>query len=436
MGILRKFGQMIIDKAQEELNKPSEDDPQQPQKPSTASHSASHGAPSFPSAQPYGPTSYNNLSSQFNNLNIGAASGASPPAYAYSNNSSYGNPAYSPPPASLPSVLTPGNSADLKYGGQPSQNVDYLPPLKNPLPRPPQFSNIPIPEPWDPYQISYGGNTPQPDNLMPFMGAPAGYPYPYPGPQSAASSPGPAMPSPASAPGYGRASSQPPPSTSPQPATADALTQCAGVTKKGVRCTRKVKSPPALGFINPEDEIPRYCHQHSKELLEVTGFYSTKGWVEFDDWIPKYLDPDTQTILRAEMEKPISTADVPGYIYCYELRDTAHEEIVHLKVGRAVNLVKRIDEWTKSCESKEPILRGWYPGPDTEEAGRVSMMKGVVTNGRKGANCHRLERLIHLELADLVINKPYLIDGFSQGQVKGTGAAPSQRKTKDRKSVV
>ncbi|KAG8973063.1 hypothetical protein FRB90_010025 [Tulasnella sp. 427] len=129
------------------------------------------------------------------------------------------------------------------------------------------------------------------------------------------------------------------------------------------------------------------------------------------------------------MEKPISTADVPGYIYCYELRDTEHEEVVHLKVGRAVNLVKRIDEWTKSCESKEPILRGWYPGPDTEEAGRVSMMKGVVTAGKKGANCHRLERLIHLELADLVINKPYLTDAFAQGQVKGTGAAPSERKT-------
>ncbi|KAG8893325.1 hypothetical protein FRC01_013668, partial [Tulasnella sp. 417] len=389
MGLFRKVGQMILDKAQEELNK-SDGDPQQPQKPQ---HDAPPGAPSFPSAQPYGPTSYDNLSSQFNNLNIGPNSGASTPAYAYgnnssyaySNNSSYGNPSSSPPPASL----TPGNSADLRYGGQPSQNVDYLPPLKNPLPRPPQLS--PMPEPWDPYQRYYGSNTPQGDNLMPPMGAPAGYPYPYPGPQSAASSPGPAMPSPAGTPGFGRASSQPPPSTSPQPATADGLTQCSGVTKKGIRCTRKVKSPPALGWINPEDGIPRYCHQHSKELLEVTGFYGTKGWVEFDDWIPKYLDPDTQTILRAEMEKPISTADVPGYIYCYELRDTEHEEIVHLKVGRAVNLVKRIDEWTKSCESKEPILRGWYPGPDTEEAGRVSMMKGVVTAGRKGANCHRLE---------------------------------------------
>lgn len=30
----------------------------------------------------------------------------------------------------------------------------------------------------------------------------------------------------------------------------------------------------------------------------------------------------------------------------------------------------------------------------------------------------------------MVINKPYLTDGFSKGQVKGTGAAPSEHKTK------
>ncbi|KAG8984555.1 hypothetical protein FRB90_005238, partial [Tulasnella sp. 427] len=315
MGFWRKMGQAIVTKAQEELN----DDPQQQaSKPQTPQHqsNAPGGPPSFPSAQPYGGSSYDHLSSQFNNLNIGPASGQSTPAYAYNNNnSSYGascsillvgrayyagsarppvrrcittgNTASSPPAQSLPSVLTPGNSAGLQYGGQPSQNADYLLPLKNPLPRPPQFSNIPIPEPWDPYQRYYGGNTPQGDNLMAPMGppggsAPAGYPYPYSGPQSAASSPGPApaMPSPGP-PGFGRASSQPPPASS-QTALGDGTNQCSGVTKKGIRCTRKVKSPPALGWINPEDEIPRYCHQHSKELLGVSGFYSPKGWVDFD----------------------------------------------------------------------------------------------------------------------------------------------------------
>ncbi|KAG8894878.1 hypothetical protein FRB99_000938, partial [Tulasnella sp. 403] len=94
-------------------------------------------------------------------------------------------------------------------------------------------------------------------------------------------------------------------------------------------------------------------------------------------------------------------------------------------VGRAVNLVKRIDEWTKSCESKEPILRGWYPGPDEGDHNGVSLMKGRVMAGRKGKNCHRLERLIHLELADLVVNTPYLSVNFvhednSQGSKKAS----------------
>lgn len=38
------------------------------------------------------------------------------------------------------------------------------------------------------------------------------------------------------------------------------------------------------------------------------------------DWIPDYLQPDTQVALRVEMEKPRSQADVPGYIYTFEIR--------------------------------------------------------------------------------------------------------------------
>lgn len=79
-------------------------------------------------------------------------------------------------------------------------------------------------------------------------------------------------------------------------------------------------------------------------------------------------------------------------------------------MGRAVNLTKRIDEWGKQCKSKEPVLRGWYPGHvDPDEA---SLLKGRVQAGEKGPYCHRLERLVHLELADLVANKPYLDPKF------------------------
>ena len=38
------------------------------------------------------------------------------------------------------------------------------------------------------------------------------------------------------------------------------------------------------------------------------------------DWIPDYLQQDTQLALRVEMEKPRSSADEPGYIYTFEIR--------------------------------------------------------------------------------------------------------------------
>jgi Meiotically up-regulated gene 113 len=71
--------------------------------------------------------------------------------------------------------------------------------------------------------------------------------------------------------------------------------------------------------------------------------------------------------------------------------------------------VKRIDQWDKQCGSKEPVLRGWWPG--TVEADD-SLMKGRVKAGEKGKWCHRLERLIHLELADLVVSEVYLESNF------------------------
>lgn len=78
---------------------------------------------------------------------------------------------------------------------------------------------------------------------------------------------------------------------------------------------------------------------------EQTGFYS-RGlekdlWLEFSgknqvfifvatssniiffgslEYIPQYLHTDTQAALRVEMEKAPSDSDVPGYIYCFEIR--------------------------------------------------------------------------------------------------------------------
>ncbi len=63
--------------------------------------------------------------------------------------------------------------------------------------------------------------------------------------------------------------------------------QCAGVTKAGKRCTRMVKARPTLESIDSDDSeqgIPRFCHQHAKELMTPSGYYSRKNgeWVKFE----------------------------------------------------------------------------------------------------------------------------------------------------------
>lgn len=101
--------------------------------------------------------------------------------------------------------------------------------------------------------------------------------------------------------------------------------------------------------------------------------------------------------------------------------DPDETEVIHLKVGRANNLNRRMDQWGKQCGSKEQIVRGWWPGGIVHD--EASLMKGTIKAGEKGAWCHRLERLVHLELADLATNTPYLHAGFpGKGKAKATAS--------------
>ncbi|OCH89104.1 hypothetical protein OBBRIDRAFT_713073, partial [Obba rivulosa] len=225
------------------------------------------------------------------------------------------------------------------------------------------------------------------------------------------------------------ASSTPSVATSPAP---DAV-QCSGIKQDGTRCLRKVKVGPALTRLNPDIELDRFCHQHAKQFLEPTGTYledkmtKKKVWIEYGPFIPKYLQLDTQAALREEMRKSRSEADELGYIYTFEIRDPNNTEEIHFKVGRAVKLNKRLDEWSKQCGSKEQVLRGWWPG--TVEMDQNSHMKGRVDPGHPGLWCHRVERLVHLELADLAVNAQYLDPEYPNQKAKpGDGKAKLKRK--------
>ncbi|KIP05987.1 hypothetical protein PHLGIDRAFT_107476 [Phlebiopsis gigantea 11061_1 CR5-6] len=206
---------------------------------------------------------------------------------------------------------------------------------------------------------------------------------------------------------------------------------CSGTTKSGEPCKNTVKRPTALGRVDSDadKDIERYCHLHMKEVLKPSGFQSSVAneWVTYDDWIPAYLQEDTRAALRHEMNKPATSSDRDGYIYTFEIRDNNTPDDVHLKVGRTVNLVKRMDQWAKQCESKEQVLRGFWPGDGSADPS--NLMKGRIKAGNPGKYCYRLERLVHLELADLMQNKPYLESGFpSQNTAPDRNPSPIERR--------
>ncbi|TBU45851.1 hypothetical protein BD309DRAFT_989230 [Dichomitus squalens] len=205
--------------------------------------------------------------------------------------------------------------------------------------------------------------------------------------------------------------------------------QCSGITKADKRCTRMVPVSVPLARLNGED-LPHYCHQHLKAAFSDKKFYSHKDpsvEVYYDAWIPEYLQEDTQDLLREEMRLKHSPADVEGYIYAFEIDDPANPDVFHIKVGRAVKLTKRLAEWDKQCQSKQTHLRGFWPSTPEAEAGNLA--RGRVKVGEPGPYCHRVEKLVHLELADLAVNAPYLDPDFPNmkgGSGTGNGRAATR----------
>jgi hypothetical protein len=90
-----------------------------------------------------------------------------------------------------------------------------------------------------------------------------------------------------------------------------------------------------------------------------------------------------------------------------------------------------MDQWQRQCPSKEHRLRGHWPGgledgpqDGVEEAHDVSVTEGLIVPGPKGPLCHHVERLVHLELADLVVNRQYLDSNFTLARGPNTPSRP------------
>ncbi|KAK2774967.1 hypothetical protein FQN52_004095 [Onygenales sp. PD_12] len=175
---------------------------------------------------------------------------------------------------------------------------------------------------------------------------------------------------------------------------------------------------------------PASSHSHTETLLS---------------WIPSTLSPITTSTLLKELSEPISDADEPGYIYMcwltpatstpapppelasslippsqtngtqnsphrtseimrsagiapkkvHDPQQNAATDTIILKIGRAGNVHRRMNQWKEQCAHNLTLIR-YYPYVPSSPA----VHSGAPIPPRKVPHTHKVERLVHLELAD------------------------------------
>ncbi|KAH7340272.1 hypothetical protein B0J17DRAFT_312381 [Rhizoctonia solani] len=124
---------------------------------------------------------------------------------------------------------------------------------------------------------------------------------------------------------------------------------------------------------------------------------------EICKWIPHYLSSSARSKLQKLMQRGPNEYDEEGYIYAIRVRGRYARNHYHVKVGRTINLNRRLKAWSE-CGFVD--LLGWWPG-NILDKGRERRDPGPM-----GGNHRLLERLIQTELADLACYSWHLTPDF------------------------
>ena len=200
--------------------------------------------------------------------------------------------------------------------------------------------------------------------------------------------------------------------------------------------TPKRSSRPPLSAIPSASTPISHTTSHTQNLLSL---------------IPRTLSPQTTSALLAELAKPVSTHDEEGWIYIFWLtpdstaspdadavsslltsntpsRQRRASEVLKqasvdnrrkpllLKIGRASNVQRRMNEWTRQCGYNLSLVRFYpyvpsspLPSPMPSPGSRRQSSPGIVGGSsavpHKVPHAHKVERLIHLELAERRVKK-------------------------------
>ena len=230
----------------------------------------------------------------------------------------------------------------------------------------------------------------------------------------------------------------PPPRPKPHP-----LQPSTPVNARPTNGKKQSSQQHALGRLNAKPS-----GQSSSRIASHSSAISTSSrTAQYMSLIPASVSPQTASLLLAELAKPVSQQDEAGYIYMFWLtpesepadqpaeaarsllappstptrpgngrrvsdvldafasvtdgptargprdRDSPArpQKRILLKIGRATNVQRRLNEWTRQCGYNLSLIR-YYPYVSSSSPG---------ASVRKVPHSHKVERLIHIELAGL-----------------------------------
>ncbi|KAL9616805.1 MAG: hypothetical protein Q9160_008368 [Pyrenula sp. 1 TL-2023] len=209
---------------------------------------------------------------------------------------------------------------------------------------------------------------------------------------------------------------------------------------------RPVSNPPEIQRLTP-NQTPTHTPRRQSDSTYTPGRTSLPGTPNSTtsqtqtllSLIPPTLPPQTTSLLLTELSKPLPPSSEAGYIYIFWLtpdsqpahpadsestsllapspatasrtrrtsdvlqrygsvsRRAPTQKTVLLKIGRAANVQRRLQQWSKQCEHNLSLIR-YYPYIPSSSSSSTAADPSPAP--RKVPHVHRVERLIHIELAE------------------------------------
>lgn len=229
---------------------------------------------------------------------------------------------------------------------------------------------------------------------------------------------------------------------------------CFGEIDNGYRTARPAATQPQIGrkrtvpVPNRNFKVTQHLSPGHQTRPSIQRDPSSRTG-EFLALIPPTASPALTAQLLAELAKPFSEADDEGYIYMFWLTpDTlpietpsrtastllapptsiprhqrrtsdvlsdysstapsktgSEKQTMLLKIGRTQNVHRRLTQWTKQCDYNLSLIR-YYPYHTSASTAssfhstRTIRDNAIPRTPRKVPNAGRIERLIHIELAE------------------------------------